>query len=63
MPNSEEDLTEVKPEEEFVHVIEGDIMLSVLTTDPASAMFVINRMNVANLLESDFEIGKRCAPA
>ncbi|XP_073840014.1 G protein coupled receptor bride of sevenless isoform X2 [Musca autumnalis] len=34
-------------------------MLSVMTTDPYSAMFVINRLNVANLLEADFEIGIR----
>ncbi|XP_075145587.1 G protein coupled receptor bride of sevenless [Haematobia irritans] len=57
--NSEEDVPVVKTENDFVHNVEGDLILSVMTTDPTSAMFVINRLNVANLLEADFEIGIR----
>uniref|UniRef100_W8BVD3 Protein bride of sevenless n=1 Tax=Ceratitis capitata TaxID=7213 RepID=W8BVD3_CERCA len=49
----------VKHERDFVHVIEGDVMLSVLTTDAASALFLINRINKVNLLGADFEIGVR----
>lgn len=48
----------VKHERDFVHVIEGDVMLSVLTTDAASALFLINRINKVNLLGADFEIGE-----
>ncbi|XP_030374240.1 protein bride of sevenless [Scaptodrosophila lebanonensis] len=49
----------LRQQHEFMHIIEGDVMLSVLTTDPASALFVINRVNQANLIAADFEIGLR----
>lgn len=49
----------VRHEKEFVFTIEGEAMLSVLTTDPTSALFVINRVNQANLIEADFHIGIR----
>lgn len=57
--NSEDEKPIVKTEREIVQVLQGEVMLSILTTDPVSAMFVINRLNVANLLEADFEIGKQ----
>ncbi|XP_067633336.1 protein bride of sevenless [Eurosta solidaginis] len=49
----------VSHERDFIHVIEGDAMLSVLTKDVASAIFVVNRINRVNLLDADFEIGLR----
>lgn len=43
----------------FLQVIEGDAMLSVMTKDPITAIFVFNRINQANLIGSDFQIGIR----
>ncbi|KAI8129733.1 Protein bride of sevenless [Lucilia cuprina] len=57
--NSEEEETIIKTQNDLVQIIEGDIMISVITKDTISAMFVINRLNVANLLEANFEIGIR----
>ncbi|TMW52308.1 hypothetical protein DOY81_002641 [Sarcophaga bullata] len=57
--NSEEEMTVIKNQNDLVEIIEGDIMISVITKDTISAMFVINRLNVANLLEANFEIGIR----
>lgn len=48
----------VRRQPELVQIIEGDVMLSVLTSDPVSAMFVINRVNQANLISADFEVGE-----
>lgn len=48
----------IQYERDFVQVLEGDAMLSILTTDVASTLFVIDRINRANLLDADFEIGK-----
>ncbi|KAL9895134.1 G protein coupled receptor bride of sevenless isoform 1-T1 [Glossina fuscipes fuscipes] len=59
LSNSEDEKPIVKTEREIVQVLQGEVMLSILTTDPISAMFVVNRLNVANLLEADFEIGVR----
>ena len=56
--NSEEETTVIKNQNDLVEIIEGDIMISVITKDTISAMFVINRLNVANLLEANFEIGE-----
>lgn len=50
--------TIVRRQHELVQVIEGDVLLSVLTSDPASALFLINRVNQANLISADFEVGK-----
>lgn len=49
----------VRKQPELVQIIEGDVMLSVLTSDPVSALFVINRVNQANLISADFEVGKQ----
>ncbi|XP_060648821.1 protein bride of sevenless [Drosophila nasuta] len=49
----------VRRQHELVEIIEGDVLLSVLTSDPASALFVINRVNQANLISADFEVGVR----
>ncbi|XP_030565284.1 protein bride of sevenless [Drosophila novamexicana] len=49
----------VRKQQELVQVIEGDVMLSVITSDPVSALFVINRVNQANLISADFEVGIR----
>nr|XP_036233420.1 protein bride of sevenless isoform X1 [Bactrocera oleae]XP_036233421.1 protein bride of sevenless isoform X1 [Bactrocera oleae]XP_036233422.1 protein bride of sevenless isoform X1 [Bactrocera oleae] len=49
----------IQYERDFVQVLEGDAMLSILTTDVASTLFVIDRINRANLLDADFEIGVR----
>ncbi|XP_037956782.1 protein bride of sevenless-like [Teleopsis dalmanni] len=57
--NSAEDSTNVIYEEDFVDVIERDVLVSVLTTDTISALFVMNRINQANIIEADFEIGMR----
>lgn len=43
----------------FMQIIEGDAMLSVMTRDPTTAIFVVNRINQANLVDPDFEIGIR----
>lgn len=56
--NSEEETTMIKNQNDLVEIIEGDIMISVITRDTVSAMFVINRLNVANLLEANFEVGE-----
>lgn len=56
--NSADEGTVIRKQEEFVQIIEGDVMLSVLTKDPISALFVINRVNQANIIMADFEIGK-----
>ncbi|EDW84930.1 uncharacterized protein Dwil_GK12877 [Drosophila willistoni] len=56
--NPEEDPI-IQRQHEFVQIIEGDVMLSVLTKDPDSVLFVINRINQANLIKADFEIGIR----
>lgn len=55
--SEEEEQTVIKTQSDLVEIIEGDLMLSVITKDTVSAMFVINRLNVANLLEANFEIG------
>lgn len=57
--NSADEGTVIRKQEEFVQIIEGDVMLSVLTKDPISALFVINRVNQANIIMADFEIGTR----
>ncbi|KAH8417104.1 hypothetical protein KR222_003254, partial [Zaprionus bogoriensis] len=49
----------VRRQHELVQTIEGDVLVSVLTSDPVSAMFVINRINQANLISADFKIGIR----
>ncbi|ALC46752.1 boss [Drosophila busckii] len=51
--------TVLRRQEEIVQEIEGEVMLSVLTSDPASALFVINRVNQANLPSADFKVGIR----
>lgn len=56
--NTADEGTVIRKQEEFVQIIEGDVMLSVLTKDPISALFVINRVNQANIIMADFEIGK-----
>lgn len=55
--NSADEGTVIRKQEEFVKILEGDVVLSVLTKDPDSALFVINRVNQANLIMADFEIG------
>ncbi|KAH8259115.1 hypothetical protein KR026_008755, partial [Drosophila bipectinata] len=57
--SSADEGTVIRKQEEFVQIIEGDVMLSVLTKDPISALFVINRVNQANIIMADFEIGTR----
>ncbi|XP_015037679.2 protein bride of sevenless [Drosophila pseudoobscura] len=57
--NSPDEGTLIRSQDEFVQIIEGDVMLSVLTKDPISALFVVNRVNQANLINADFEIGLR----
>ncbi|EDV42904.1 uncharacterized protein Dana_GF16791 [Drosophila ananassae] len=57
--NSADEGTVIRKQEKFVQIIEGDVMLSVLTKDPISALFVINRVNQANIIMADFEIGTR----
>ncbi|XP_017026853.1 protein bride of sevenless [Drosophila kikkawai] len=57
--DSPDEGTVIRKQDEFVKIIEGDVMLSVLTKDPISVMFVINRLNQANFLMADFEIGIR----
>ncbi|XP_055851315.1 protein bride of sevenless [Episyrphus balteatus] len=54
-----EDENKSQSGESFVQVIEGDAMLSVMTRDPITAIFVLNRINQANLIGADFEIGIR----
>ncbi|XP_036341910.1 protein bride of sevenless-like [Rhagoletis pomonella] len=56
MPTDMDQAQNVRYERDFVHIIEGDAMLSILTTDVASVLFVVNRINRANLLDADFEI-------
>lgn len=56
--NDKRDTQYIQYERDFVHVIEGDAMLSILTTDVASSLFVVDRINRVNLLDADFEIGK-----
>jgi len=55
--NSADEGPVIRKQEEFVKILEGEVMLSVLTKDPDSALFVINRVNQANLIMADFEIG------
>ncbi|XP_041450903.1 protein bride of sevenless [Drosophila obscura] len=57
--SSPDEGTLIREQDEFVQIIEGDVMLSVLTKDPISALFVVNRVNQANLINADFEIGLR----
>nr|XP_044251403.1 protein bride of sevenless [Drosophila takahashii] len=57
--NSADEGLVIRKQEEFVKILEGEVMLSVLTKDPDSALFVINRVNQANLIMADFEIGLR----
>ncbi|BFF88778.1 protein bride of sevenless [Drosophila madeirensis] len=57
--NSPDDGVLIRTQDEFVQIIEGDVMLSVLTKDTISALFVVNRVNQANLINADFEIGLR----
>lgn len=51
--------TVVRRQHELVQTIEGDVLISVLTSDPVSALFVINRVNQANLISADFEVGEQ----
>lgn len=53
-----EDKTQTS-ENNFIQVIEGHAMLSVMTGDPITAIFVLNRINMANLIKADFQIGIR----
>ncbi|XP_036341902.1 protein bride of sevenless-like [Rhagoletis pomonella] len=62
MPTDMDQAQNVRYERDFVHIIEGDAMLSILTTDVASVLFVVNRINRANLLDADFEIGESNLP-
>ncbi|SPP89593.1 protein bride of sevenless [Drosophila guanche] len=57
--NSPDEGILTRTQDEFVQIIEGDVMLSVLTKDTISALFVVNRVNQANLINADFEIGLR----
>lgn len=50
--------TVIRRQHELVQTIEGDVLVSVLTSDPVSALFVINRVNQANLISADFEVGE-----
>lgn len=49
----------IRRQHELVQTIEGDVLISVLTSDPVSALFVINRVNQANLISADFEVGEQ----
>lgn len=49
----------IRRQYELVQTIEGDVLISVLTSDPVSALFVINRVNQANLISADFEVGEQ----
>ncbi|KAH8294611.1 hypothetical protein KR018_000251, partial [Drosophila ironensis] len=57
--NSVDEGPVIRTQDEFVQILDGDVMLSVLTMDPISALFVINRANQANIIMADFEIGIR----
>lgn len=49
----------IRRQHELVQTIEGDVLISVLTSDPVSALFVINRVNQANLISANFEVGEQ----